>query len=71
MKSLLVVFYSFLIPSLLTAAAQNLARVDISGLPSIKLNFTEQDGVRIAHGQWLPPEQAEKFLTTSYPASVE
>ena len=42
MKSLLVVFYSFLIPSLLTAAAQNLARVDISGLPSIKLNFTEQ-----------------------------
>ena len=62
---------SFLTAALLTAVAQNPARVDISGVPSVNLKFVEQQGVKIGYGHWQSPGNVEKYLTTSYPVSKE
>ena len=50
---------------------QNPARIDISGSPSVKLNFAKQPDVQIGYGHWQKPENVKKYLTTSYPASGE
>lgn len=46
-------------------AAQNPARVDISGVPSIPLKFTEQSGVRIGYGTWQKPQHVKMYLSAT------
>ncbi len=54
-----------------SASAQNPARIDISGVPAVKLNFKKQSGVRIGNGSWLKPEHAEQYMTALFPVSEE
>ena len=46
-------------------SAQNPARVDISGVPSIPLKFTEQSGVRIGYGTWQKPQHVKMYLSAT------
>ncbi|MGN0872963.1 MAG: hypothetical protein ACI4UV_17405 [Victivallales bacterium] len=52
-------------------SAQNPARVDISGVPSIPLKFAEQSGVRIGYGTWQKPQHVKMYLSTTQEASDE
>ena len=69
MQKILFAISAFLIG--FSASAQNPARIDISGVPAVKLNFKKQSGVRIGNGSWLKPEHAEQYMTALFPVSEE
>ena len=52
MKWFSFVFCGLLTSFLSTDAAVYPARIDISGVPSVKLNFTKQDEIRIDYGEY-------------------
>ena len=69
MRKIFFVFSVFLLG--LSVSARNPARIDISGVPAVKLDFEKQSGIRIGHGSWLKPEHAEQYITALFPASDE